>query len=489
MAVNGGRAVALVALVVLAGCGGVVGPDGTDRAPSSNDARGPHPWGTGTVTVALVTADAVDEPARHRAFLREAIEFWNAESGTYTAHSVRFAVTTERAEADVVVRAVGRIGACGERTTNGTFGYCTDSYDADERATNGTTARVVARYTDERTRAYYRAVFGTMLGVDDVERLPGVSFADDPRLRDPWPTANPVVINVSNEVNDSRAFAPLVRDAVAYWESGPGARHRNYSVTFAVRPDAKRADVTVRFVPSLARCGDDSTVDANYVGCAPLYSGSFRAGDVSEVVVLGGYTNESTRSTLRHEFGHLHGRLHGQAPLPSMEPSFDAVRLPQPDATAVTQPWPDDELAVFLDTRNVSEARRATWRAELDDALAYVARGADGSVPTAVSFRTVDDPEAADVVIRARSDLPGETASTRELFGRSVDDDPALESYTSLHVSIATDTPSREVGYHVAYWLVRTWAQGEEVPASLDGENDDRTSTPRLTPSAALVRA
>lgn len=111
-------------------------------------------------------------------------------------------------------------------------------------------------------------------------------------------------------------------------------------------------------------------------------------------------------------------------------------------------------------------------------ALDYISGGGDGAVPPVVQFDMISNESLANVVIRARDDLESDTASTMELFGSDVDVDDSLESYGLQRIQISPATSSRDIAYHVSYWLVRTWATGDEIPDSLDGDYDDRASAP-----------
>lgn len=503
--------VVLAALILLAGCGtflpsdsgpttssvgttaspGNTGGTTTDQLggsspPTSNSASPTvtppralrNPWKEATVSVALTTDEAVDNATRHRLFLHESIDFWNENAERYTPFSVKFELIEEPAMADVVVNATPTVARCGEERATTTFLYCSDSHDRIGSATNQSQLVISSRYNDTQTRIYYREAFAVLLGVENPLIVDGVREFEIVRLRDPWPESNPVVVNISNTVSTSRDFSPLIEAAIEYWESGDGARYRNYSVDFVLRPEAEDADVTIRIVDSLLKCGDDFAVDSDYTGCAPVYSGDFPAGSSSEILILSGYTNNTTSATLRHEFGHLHGRLHGQEPLPLMAPTFDAIRLPTPNVTEVEQPWIDNRLRVFIDISNVSSSQRAIWDDEIAVALDYISDGADGAVPTVVSFEIVENESKANVVIRAHENLESDIASTSERFGFDVDEDDALESYSLQRIQITTAASSRDVAYHVAYWLVRSWAHGDEIPESIDGENDDRASAP-----------
>lgn len=187
-----------------------------------------NPWGQPTASVAFSVDLAVDNASRHEQFLNQSIEYWNDMGDTHTAHEVRFTRADERGAADILITARPTIADCQRDEARSRFKWCTDVYDEDDRAPDQTVAAVSARYAADQTAAYYRGVMGSMLGVDDPTQLPSIQVAETPSLRDPWPESNPVVVGVSNQVNDSREFPPLVTETLRYWEDGEGSSYSNY---------------------------------------------------------------------------------------------------------------------------------------------------------------------------------------------------------------------------------------------------------------------
>lgn len=355
--------IVLAVLLVLSGCGSGVTPDDstptTQTTPSeqsaSTDTTTPpptstptitatpvrelqNPWKQPQVTVAMTFDGAVDNETRHEIFLKSAILFWNENADRYTPFSVEFTTIPNPAEADIVVNVTPTISYCSDQQTSTTYFYCTDSYGAIGIAEDQSRIAITSRYNDNQTRVYYREAFAVLLGIDEPTTVDGIVDFESPRLRDPWPESNPVVVNIHKAPSDHRNYTQLVSDAISYWETGPGAAHRNYSVNFVLRPTAEHADITIRIVDSLIKCGDEYADTSDYIGCAPIYSGDHEANHPTEILLLKGYTNETTRATLRHEFGHLHGRLHGHAPVSTMNATYDAIRLPIPNATELDQP-------------------------------------------------------------------------------------------------------------------------------------------------------
>ncbi|MFB6267706.1 MAG: hypothetical protein ABEI31_08610 [Halodesulfurarchaeum sp.] len=390
-------------------------------------------------------------------------------------------IVTSRTEADILISARPQVQECADESVEGvrSFGFCAPRYDRGDSAPSYDTITIAGQFNDTVTRGYYRGALAQLLGVDDSETVPGVTIVDAPELRDPWPKPGPVVVGISNTGNTSRDFAPLVRNAIEYWTTGKGSEHANYSEQFVVRPEADSPDVAVKFVSSLIQCGNEYSIDRQYSGCAPIYSGGSAAREQSEILVEVGYTNNSTLSTLTHEFGHLFGRLHGQKPMPVMSATFDATKLPMTDAVNRSRPWKPDSLSIYIDLSTVGDIDRDEWESEIATAIKYVDSGADGRVPEEFDYHVVHNGSEADIILKAREQGSNDNASSGIVWGVSEDADDALEYYTSQRISIWEDVRNENVAWHTAYWLLSPWVGSGSYPQAFDGENDDRANWER----------
>lgn len=272
-----------------------------------------------------------------------------------------------------------------------------------------------------------------------------------------------LTVAVSNEVNDSRDFAPLVRGALDFWEAND-RRYVGYEVDYRVVADAESADVVVRFVESVEECGREDHV----AGCAPLVTG----GPVDRPVtvrVRGGFSDDSTTLVLQHELGHTLGLGHDDEPQSVMSARSVLTTLPQRNASDKSLPWDRSTLSVYVDTAALPSDERPAARRQVDAAFGYFADGAEGTVPESVSFVRAASPDEADVVVRFSDDSPCQPGpgSCGAIAGTDPDGDGALERYTRLEITL-TDVDTDAVAWHVGRWLGRGLGlEGEELPDPL----------------------
>ncbi|MFD1512981.1 zinc-dependent metalloprotease family protein [Halomarina rubra] len=268
-----------------------------------------------------------------------------------------------------------------------------------------------------------------------------------------------VAVDATN-VSADRDVRTAVREALDYWEAN-ATRYAGYDVEYrllAASADASDADVVVRFVDEIVDCGRDQHV----AGCAPYIT----RGPVERPVVVRlqtGYDDDSTRLVLQHELGHTLGLDHDDPPQDVMSSRAALTSQPRTDASEREFAWNHSTLSVYVDY-GAAEDRAAAER-QVDAALGYFADGAAGTVPDNVSFVRVDDPRRADVTITFAETLPCDATggSCGRLGGFDPDRDGALETYTSLDITVA-DLDTEAVAWHVARWV--------GLGLSLDGDDE-----------------
>ena len=287
--------------------------------------------------------------------------------------------------------------------------------------------------------------------------------------QNPWGD-DPIVVGVVGD--PSREYAPLIRDAADYWEEND-RQYLGYEVQFEVRPDAANPDMQVNFSATIPECGGVS--DA--VGCAPQITDRQQIRRPVPIWVATGLSDDSTTHVIRHEFGHVLGLDHDDPPSDVMRAASVLYTRPQTNATDRAFPWNDSEFTVYADFSAAENPDAA--REQLNHTFAYYEEGAPG-MPANVTFRYVDDPEAADVVVEFAGEgaCGGQSASCAETRGTDPDGDGAVETYTQVRITLA-GIPTDAAGWHVGYWLAYALGaedDGEKPPPFRDASYLERRS-------------
>jgi hypothetical protein len=277
-----------------------------------------------------------------------------------------------------------------------------------------------------------------------------------PRERNPW-GSDPIVVGIENRGSDARNYVPIVERATAYWEEH-AERYAGFDANYTVDPDAENPDVIVTFVDDVPACGD--TEDA--AGCAPYIHGPAQISRPERVFVRTGLSDDSTALVIEHELGHTLGLGHDDAPQRVMQAKSVLHTTPQPNATDRAFPWADPTFGVYVDTDAVESPERV--REQVRHATSYYERGADGTVPTNLSFTVVDSPDEADVVVQFADESPcGKgSGSCFTTVGPDPDGDGAIETYSKLRIVVVGLEPDA-VGWHVGNWIA--YGLGREATA------------------------
>ena len=407
----------------------------------------------------------------------ESVRWWQNNSDI-KEFDPEFEYTPNSTSADIVLDYTSTIRKCGDQHSQNTFLYCGPQIDRYSSVDEKVQVNITSRYTPEQTTILTKLAIGDTLGIDS-SSMP-VSEPQDYQLRNPWFGKSPVVVNVSYEVNVSRNISPLVAETLEYWEKQPQTV-KNYTADFELQPNAEQADVTVEYEDEILHCGWE--IDYGYIGCANHLDKDEIAPEVTEVSIEDGYTEESTLSTLKHEFGHVYGRMHGQEPMPLMNKSYDATRLPLENATISDLPFNDPTATLVLGKNNLSvyvdynsfSASRSKVEDQVDHALEYYSTGDGAEYMDYSNFYYATNKSEAD--IRIESEELSSGASVYYVTGYDLDDDEALEYYDSVDIKIDPSTDSDHIGWHVGSWIgisATDVDQIKDLPPPFDDEQNER---------------
>lgn len=298
---------ALVLVVVFAGCLGGFGPDtlaqGGERpgvgsgssetatTPASGDAAGSgsdgsataaapteSPWGTDPIVVAVEAPPGRDVVP----LVRRAAAFWEANATRYAGYAVDYEVRPDAPNPDLVVRFVDEIAGC-ERSdhTAGCAPYITSSAQVNRPVT----VEIKSGLSDDSTVQVVSHELGHTLGLghddepQDVMQT-GVTLTTLPQPNAterafPWADSEFTVYIDVDEAPEPAAARRQVREALGYYERGAPGMPDNLTFEVVDDPDA---DLVVRYASSSActegsgSCGSSRGPDPDGDGASERYS-------------------------------------------------------------------------------------------------------------------------------------------------------------------------------------------------------------------------
>jgi hypothetical protein len=355
------RTLALVTLVVLAGCASVTGPDATATTAHGTDAQpgtvtsSPTPTRTATTTASptptptVTTEPPPDNPWRaenvtvvldrqghaeidYESTLRSTLAYWN-DNMQFANYSVTFvyADSTDRTNADVVVEIRDSVAACGyEENVNiiGCAPRVRSPLDVDRPVVVG----IEAGYTERSTRSTMIHEFGHVLGLGhDVPPRAYMEAQDvaieleQPDATErayPWETSNFSVYAATDQLppGDRTEASDQVGHAVDYYNRIAGD-HSGVPDNVTLRRVDSRADanVVVLFPDQLPTGRDDGSVAASY-GFDPDGDGALEYYTETNISISGVDTD-----TIGWHTGYWFGRQLGMAEAELPAPFRDAT--------------------------------------------------------------------------------------------------------------------------------------------------------------------
>lgn len=129
--------------------------------PLPEEAR--NPWEKQPVTVAIVKEH--DESRNFEPQVREALEFWQQNATNATSFGIRYRLIEDSEEADIIIRLVKDISACGFEADEETVG-CAPRLTHIGAAEERTDVRIETGYDNESTITIIKHELGHTLGLD-----------------------------------------------------------------------------------------------------------------------------------------------------------------------------------------------------------------------------------------------------------------------------------------------------------------------------------
>ncbi|MFB6299933.1 MAG: matrixin family metalloprotease [Halobacteriales archaeon] len=281
-----------------------------------------------------------------------------------------------------------------------------------------------------------------------VERSIETGAETSSKQSSPW-NRTKLVVAIDRPVDHEVNTTELVADALEYWNNR-GREHAKYPAEFTLKPGVEDPDILIRFESQI-----DCTTAQWELGCAPVLTSNSTPEPPEIVRIEAGYTNETTRRVLKHEFGHILGIRHGESPQSLMQPRYAATTRQQlPNASERLNPWGRTTLTVYIDQERLPPWSTERYYDQIRHALAYYQNGADGVAPRSLTFRFVDQRSDANIVISywpqgsCEGVMVGSCATSA---GVDLDRDASREYLTQIRIALAGVNP-RAVGWHVGYW-------------------------------------
>jgi hypothetical protein len=340
------RTVALVGLLVLAGCTTPLDPaattpsdaptpaaaDGpaprpersaTSTAPAATASPGENPWGDDPVVVAVR-----NEGERDRSFaprVREAAAFWEANDEQYLGFPVEYEVRPDAADPDLVIAFTDTLPDCGGvADAVGCAPRITDPRMVDQPET----VWVTTGLSNGSTTLVTKHELGHTLGLGHADEPRSVMQARSVIYTEPRPNATErafpwadgeftVRVDRAN-ASDAEGASRQVDRALAYYEDGPPGMPDNLSFE---RTGAAEAAVSVRFGATPACRGPSGSCIDTY-GTDPDGDGAIETYTRVEIRLVGLDTDTvgwHVGYWLAHVFG---AEVDGEKPPPFRDASY-----------------------------------------------------------------------------------------------------------------------------------------------------------------------
>lgn len=214
--------------------------------PTTTD-RFPNPWGTQVVTVGLDPDGAQQQTVSP--LVNETVNWWNDNRvDLYATYPVTFAYVGQTTDADVVVRFVDELSACGTEWREDQFLGCASVLRPQSLPSDPEVVQIRAGFKREDTLTTLQHEFGHLLGL---------RHGDDPMF---VMNASHVAHTLDRPNATEAAFAWQSRNLTVYFSNDAAAGHRS-QVEHALDYFEGGADGTLDITPRFSFTGDREAAD------------------------------------------------------------------------------------------------------------------------------------------------------------------------------------------------------------------------------------
>ena len=487
---------AIITLIFLAGCGGILPDDGGQTSPVETETTGtskqvptesnPTPTATtvenaenektltllGTPTETTTPTETITPTATTTPIKTVTITTANSDIAGRDLNNVagasvdffaenseinqlgvelKFDAEANPETANIVIEYTRQVPECGYSITQSDVSYCAPHLTDREDFRDSHTIKVRGIYSDEVVEAKTIQALAKIVGQEDPAKHQKIP---DPELRypNPW-SKDPIVVNISYETSVERSYAEQVRSAVGYWETRDD-KYGNYTANWTVEPNASEADLTITVQDAIFSCGYTIPLNTTFIGCADTLNSRTYVRN-TDITIVDGLVPSETTELLKHEFGHIYGRQHGQEPMPLMRAIEEepAERLPPHDTGNVTY---------YIDHGSYDSSEEDIGT-QVEHALKYF-ESHNQHAPDNLTFIKSNSKDDAEVVIERNTSVFSDSGgSTLVHYDYLYELDGG--EYRNLNMSIQTHlSDSETLGWHVGYWLgtVFSGADSEE---------------------------
>ncbi|WP_396610569.1 hypothetical protein ACH9L7_09995 [Haloferax sp. S1W] len=263
----------------------------------------------------------------------------------------------------------------------------------------------------------------------------------------------------------NRSYEQTVKGALTFWNNRSDG---SYDANYTFVSDPSEAQILIRFVDEITYCDgyDNSTV-----GCAPILEKHETAAPSETVRIEDDYALTSTRDIIVHELGHTRGLVHEDgAALPIMNETIDALLIPEQNLENRSYGWNTTEFRVYFDTAGtVSSVEEDDYRQEVREGWEYWVSETD-HLEKDISYRFVDSPEAANVVVKIRD----HEGVRWEYWALNTDSDDNLEQYENATLYVGERNPDY-IDYNTAHalgYLLLNAENESQLPEPFDGDDE-----------------